>query len=299
MRQVPVTMDHTDAMRSAARRVDARLDQLLHGGPSRLEEAMRYAVLGGGKRLRPVLCLWTAELLAGAERNDALALDVACSLELLHTYSLVHDDLPCMDDDALRRGRPTVHVQFGEALAVLVGDALQSLAFETVLRAAWDDAGRARDAALDLAVAAGARHLVGGQVLDLQAEGSAPDAQTVLDIHMGKTAALLRCSMLLGARVAAASSEQIERVARIGTDLGLAFQIIDDLLDETAASETLGKTAGKDREAGKATWPAVHGLEKSRQDAARKIDNAVQGLRSWPRHDKLVWLSQYLQQRVF
>jgi len=289
------TTDHSDTLQRDALRVEQRLQELLQLGPAPLEEAMRYAALGGGKRLRPVLCLWTAELLQG---DPTRALDVACALEMIHTYSLVHDDLPCMDDDALRRGRPTVHVKFGEAIAVLVGDALQSLAHATLLRATWQSAEAAVAAATDLADAAGPEQLVGGQVLDLMAENQAPDAERVEDIHLRKTAALLQCSMLLGARFASASEEDMQRVRDIGLKLGLAFQIIDDLLDETSASETLGKTAGKDRQAGKLTWTAVHGQEASRVRAAELVGSATEALRHWRGHEKLVWLADYLHRRV-
>jgi geranylgeranyl diphosphate synthase type II len=282
-------------MQQDALHIEQRLQELLQGGPAPLVEAMRYATLGGGKRLRPVLCLWTTELLQG---DPARALDVACAVELLHTYSLVHDDLPCMDDDDLRRGRPTVHVRFGEAMAVLVGDALQSLAFATLLRAPWPSAEAAVAGAIDLANAAGPEHLVGGQLLDLMAENGTPDAKRVEDIHLRKTAALLQCAMVLGARVAAASAPDLQRIRDIGLDLGLAFQIIDDLLDETSASATLGKTAGKDRQVGKLTWPAVHGQRASQQRATQLVETATEALRHWQRHEKLVWLATYLHHRV-
>lgn len=297
MTRVPTSAAQPEmALQHDAHRVTERLDVLVQGGPAPLQEAMRYATLQGGKRLRPTLCLWTAEMLGKVDAP--LALDVGCSLELLHSYSLVHDDLPCMDDDALRRGRPTVHVQFGEAMAVLVGDALQSLAFETLLGADWPDPSLAVAAGLELAVAAGPCHLVGGQVLDLQAEGEAANPQGVLAIHMAKTAALLRTSMVLGALAVRASDDDVARVRKIGGDLGLAFQIIDDVLDCTAASETLGKTAGKDRQAGKATWPAVHGEAASRQRAAELVAGAVEALQCWPRNQKLVWLAQLFEKRL-
>jgi farnesyl diphosphate synthase len=203
-----------------------------------------------------------------------------------------------MDDDDLRRGRPTVHVRFGEAMAVLVGDALQSLAFATLLRAPWPSAEAAVAGAIDLANAAGPEHLVGGQLLDLMAENGTPDAKRVEDIHLRKTAALLQCAMVLGARVAAASAPDLQRIRDIGLDLGLAFQIIDDLLDETSASATLGKTAGKDRQVGKLTWPAVHGQRASQQRATQLVETATEALRHWQRHEKLVWLATYLHHRV-
>ena len=297
MTQPPLSaVQPVTALQHDVQRVEERLDVLVQGGPTALQQAMRYATLEGGKRLRPTLCMWTAEMLG--EADGALALDVGCAIELIHSYSLVHDDLPCMDDDALRRGRPTVHVQFGEALAVLVGDALQSLAFETLLSAPWPDATVAVAAARELASAAGPRHLVGGQVLDLQAEGEAANPQGVHDIHMAKTAALLRSSMVLGALTARASEEDLQAVRNIGGDLGLAFQIIDDVLDCTGVAEDLGKTPGKDEKAGKATWPAVYGEAASRERAAQLVAAAVETLQRWPRHQKLVWLARLFEQRM-
>lgn len=292
----PATLPPVAALRRDAQAVEVRLEELVQGGPAVLQEAMRYAVLEGGKRLRPVLCLWTAEMLGAMD--EPLAHDVGCAVELIHGYSLVHDDLPCMDDDTMRRGRPTVHVKYGEALAVLVGDALQSLAFATLLNAPWPDAKVGLIAGHELAVAAGPAHLVAGQVLDLLAAGKTPDPDAVHDIHMAKTAALLRCSMVLGARVAQASQDDVRQIIKIGDDLGLAFQIIDDLLDCTGSSVALGKTAGKDRQAGKVTWPAVHGESASRTRAGQLVAQAVDGLQRWPGHQKLVWLAQLFERRI-
>jgi geranylgeranyl pyrophosphate synthase len=290
------TMEPVAALQRDAQVVEKRLETLVQGGPALLQEAMRYAVLEGGKRLRPILCMWTAELLGSKDTH--LALDVGCAVELIHCYSLVHDDLPCMDDDAMRRGRPTVHVKYGEAMAVLVGDALQSLAFTTLLNAPWPNAAVAQSAGLELSVTAGPSHLVGGQVLDLQAAGKTDDAPPVLEIHLAKTAALLRCSMVLGAQVARASEEDVQQVAKVGSDLGLAFQIIDDLLDGSASSDDLGKTAGKDQKSGKVTWPAVYGEAASKVHAGKLVAQAVAALEGWPEHQKLVWLAHLFEQRL-
>jgi len=237
--------------------------------PARLHRAMRYAVFGGGKRLRPALVRWSAEAFGGvceaAERP-------AAAIELIHTYSLVHDDLPCMDDDALRRGRATVHVAFDEATAVLVGDALQALAFETLARAE-----RGGELCAVLARAAGAAGMVGGQVLDLALElggrgprvpaSTGPDVDAVLDMHARKTAALFSAAAEMGAVVAGASSAERGLAATFGRALGVAFQAVDDLLDVTGDARTLGKTPGKDAALERATLVAALGVEGARARA--------------------------------
>jgi geranylgeranyl diphosphate synthase type II len=283
-------------MGAARQVVDARLDALLVGGPPPLLEAMRWAVQGGGKRLRPILCLWTHEMLAGGEA--AAVLDTACALELVHTYSLVHDDLPCMDDDDLRRGRATCHVRFGEALAVLAGDALLNLAYEVVLAAPWGDAGRAVCVAQTLAAAASHRGLLGGQVLDLQGEGEAPTAERLEAIHVAKTAALLRAALVCGAQAAGAPPADLERIAAAGLHLGLAFQIADDVLDVVGGAAQLGKSPGKDAAARKITAPAVHGLEASRRLAVRHAEAAAAQLATWKGSEPLQALARYCVQRA-
>ncbi len=235
--------------------------------PAGLHKAMRYAVFGGGKRLRPALVLGACESLGGREK-DALAAAVA--FELVHTYSLVHDDLPSMDDDDLRRGRPTCHKVYGEALALLAGDALLTLAFQVL--ADWPPGGeRSREAARILSRAAGSLGMVGGQVLDLEGEGRTPDLPAVQAIHERKTAAMIAGALQAGAVAAGASPEVVARLGRAGKALGLAFQIQDDVLDETADARTLGKTPGKDKRSGKRTWPAAVGLEESRLRAGELV----------------------------
>jgi geranylgeranyl diphosphate synthase type II len=264
------------------RRVDATLDRLLPppDGPARtLAHAMRYAVLGGGKRLRPVLVLSAWEACGG---NGNSILEPAAAIELIHTYSLIHDDLPAMDDDDLRRGRPTVHRAFGEAEAVLAGDALLTLGFEVLGRFPEDPtaAGRRAEAVVVAARAAGLAGMVGGQTADLEAERRDIGAETLRWIHRHKTGALIGAACEIGALHAGCHPEQREALARFGIAVGLAFQIADDLLDRTASRAALGKTPGKDERAGKATYPGLFGLEASRNEARRLVGEAVAGLRS-------------------
>ena len=255
--------------------VDAELDRLLPAAdlpPARLHEAMRYAVFGGGKRLRPVCCM----LAAGAVGGDpGRALPAACALELIHTYSLVHDDLPCMDDDDVRRGRPTVHVAYDDALAVLVGDGLQTVAFEAL--ALGLDGAALPDATSVLARAAGSRGMVGGQVADLDGEGRDLTRDEVLFIDEHKTAALFKAAFALGGISVGATEEDVARLAAIGHDLGVAFQIVDDLLDRRSTSAELGKAAGKDDARGKATLPAVEGEDAAYEEARRRTAAARRG----------------------
>jgi len=293
-----------EAEMSAARsRVDTRLDALLHGGPPALLEAMRYTVLAPGKRLRPLLCLWSYEMWRDADavtdrEAEGTALDIACAFECVHAYSLVHDDLPCMDDDALRRGRPTCHVVFGEAMAVLVGDALLNLAYETLLAAPWADPDRAIRVSRTLARAASHRGLLGGQVLDLQAEGEPPAAATLEAIHGAKTGALIRAALVAGGQVAGAPEPDLERLDAAGTELGLAFQIADDILDVTGRAAELGKSPGKDAGAHKMTYPALHGLERARELARAHADAARTAFAHWPDSERLQALAHYCVERV-
>jgi geranylgeranyl diphosphate synthase, type II len=248
-------------------RIDLALHRLLppaDAWPVRLHEAMRYAVFGGGKRIRPILARAACRA-AGADPETIL--DACCALELLHTYSLVHDDLPALDDDSLRRGRATVHVAYDEALAILVGDALLTEAFAVLARYPEGDAygpRRAQGCAL-LARAAGSVGMVGGQVEDIEATGDTGDEARLDRIHRAKTGALLAASMELGAVLAGAAPSRCTTFAAFGGKLGLLFQIADDILDVTGTAAELGKSPGKDAAAGKLTYPAVFGLEKARQ----------------------------------
>ncbi len=263
-------------------RVEQGLDRLVPPAatrPARLHEAMRYALLGGGKRLRPALTLAAADLFGGA--TDALP--VAVALECLHTYSLIHDDLPCMDNDDLRRGRPTTHKQFDEATALLAGDALLTLAFQLIGRHYATQPALAAALTREIADAAGSERLIGGQMEDLLAERK-PDA-TAGDlefIHLHKTAAMITASLTAGGLCGGASQAQLDSLHTTGRHLGLAFQIIDDILDATADTATLGKTAGKDAKAGKTTYVKLHGLEASRKLAREHTATALASLSSLP-----------------
>ena len=256
-------------LEAARLRVESALDGSL--GPERpesLREAMRYSLLAGGKRLRPILCLAACELAGG---DGDLALPTAVALEMIHTMSLIHDDLPAMDNDDLRRGRPTNHKVFGEANAILAGDALLTRAFEMVaLRSPGLPAERLLAVVGELSLASGAPGLVGGQVVDLECEGKAVDLDTLEYIHLHKTGALLRACVISGAQIAGASEALLTALGTYARGIGLAFQIIDDILDVTASSEVLGKTAGKDLTADKTTYPKLLGLEESRRRAEAK-----------------------------
>lgn len=245
--------------------------------PAGLGAAMRYAVLDGGKRLRPLLVLAAAQAVGGAH---AAALRAAVAVELIHAYSLVHDDMPCMDNDLLRRGKPTVHVQFGEAQALLAGDAMQALAFEILTpddEPALPPALQARLVQL-LARASGQQGMAGGQAIDLASVGKALDEATLRDMHRRKTGALLQASVLMGAACGATQPDAWAALAEYGAALGLAFQVVDDILDVTQASEVLGKTAGKDQDANKPTYVTMLGLDAARQYANDLHSQALSAL---------------------
>ena len=271
-----MSFDLASYMAERARAVDQGLDRFLPSEaapPESLHKAMRYSVFAGGKRLRPVLVAAGAEAAGGS--LDAV-MPAACAVEMIHTYSLIHDDLPAMDNDDFRRGVPTNHKVFGEAIAILAGDALLTLAFRLLgdSVAAGADAQRLREVFIEVADAVGSAGMVGGQVADIECEGKAADAALVDYIHTHKTAALIRASIRSGAILAGATPEELKALGVAGDDLGLAFQIMDDILDITATSEELGKTAGKDQAQQKATYPAVHGIETSRRRAQALIADA-------------------------
>ncbi|MFM7332381.1 MAG: polyprenyl synthetase family protein [Brachymonas sp.] len=244
--------------------------------PAGLGQAMRYAVLGGGKRLRPMLALAACESVQGLE---AAALRAAAATELIHAYSLVHDDMPCMDNDVLRRGQPTVHVKFGQATALLAGDALQALAFEllTPLDESIPAAMQAKLCAL-LARAAGEAGMAGGQAIDLASVGLALSVAELKHMHELKTGALLQASVMMGAACGQASESQLQALQTYGHAIGLAFQVVDDILDVTADSATLGKTAGKDAEAGKPTYVSILGMTRSQAFAHDLYGQAITAL---------------------
>lgn len=271
-------MDLEGYLKEAVAEVDGAMDGFLPGATERpgvLHEAMRYCVFAGGKRLRPVLCLAAAEACGGVRE---VALRAACAVELMHTYSLVHDDLPCMDDDDLRRGRATCHKVYGEGMAVLCGDALLTEAFAVL--AGVEGVGRygVGEMVAELALTGGSRRLIGGQVLDLEGEGKGLSLEELVRIHEAKTAALVTCSVRLGGMCANGTTEELEALGVFGQSLGLAFQVIDDILDVTETTERLGKTAGKDVAVEKATYPAVMGLEESRSEAGRLTGVALGAL---------------------
>jgi len=263
------------------RTVDRMLNQWIpkeSAKPETIHRAMRHSLFAGGKRMRPVLCLAAAR--ACGIRRLADALPAACAVECVHTYSLIHDDLPCMDDDDLRRGRPTSHKVFGEGVAILAGDALLTAAFEILARMKPTERYSTADAVIELARAAGSRFLIGGQVADLEAEGKKSTRADLRFIHRGKTAAMIICSLKLGAMSANATPRSMRILEEFGDHLGLAFQVIDDILDVTQSSEQLGKSAGKDAAAGKTTYPALFGVEASKKEAARLTENALTSLSS-------------------
>jgi geranylgeranyl diphosphate synthase type II len=246
-------------------RVEAALEHWVPAetvAPQTIHRAMRYSLFAGGKRIRPVLCIGAAEALGASPQGIE---DAACTLEMIHTYSLIHDDLPALDNDDLRRGRPTNHVVFGEAMAILAGDSLLTLAFEVLGKLPHaSDLVRARLVA-ELATASGTvGGMIGGQVHDIEGERQTPTAELLEAIHRAKTGALLRASVRMGAIYAGATPEQLDALSRYGEHTGLAFQIVDDILDVEESSETLGKTAGKDQAQQKTTFPAVYGLEQSK-----------------------------------
>jgi len=284
------------AQRTAA--VDRALDDLLPPAttkPATIHKAMRYSIFAGGKRLRPALCLAAAEACGGAL---APALPLACAVECIHTYSLIHDDLPAMDDDDLRRGKPTNHKVFGEGIAILAGDGLLTEAFAIAARCQGWPRYPHREIIRELAEAAGSRQLIAGQVADLESEGRKISAAQLQYIHERKTSALLCCSVRLGGMSANASAAQLRALTDFGYNVGLAFQIIDDILDVTQTSEQLGKTAGKDTAAEKATYPSIVGMEKSRAIAAQLTRRAFRALDFFKgRAAALGALAEYLLKR--
>ncbi|MBI1839233.1 MAG: polyprenyl synthetase family protein [Verrucomicrobia bacterium] len=265
----------------ACREVDRALDRFLPSEktkPATLHKAMRYSLFAGGKRMRPALVLAAADACGGSWKD---ALPMACAVECIHTYSLIHDDLPAMDDDDFRRGKPTNHKVFGEGVAVLAGDALLTQAFEILARSGGSSRHGHRDLVLELARASGSLQLIAGQVADLEGEGKKLPLSELRYIHERKTSALLCASVKLGGMSANATSAQLKALKDFGYNVGLAFQIIDDILDVTQTSEKLGKTAGKDTAAQKLTYPSLLGLEKSRREAARLTRRAFAALRSF------------------
>jgi len=275
--------------------VDAQLEKLLPAEPVRpssIHTAMRYSVFAGGKRIRPILCLEAARIF---ESEVSPALYPGCAIEFIHTYSLIHDDLPALDNDDLRRGKPTSHKKFGEATAILAGDALLTLAFETIASAPIT-AERRVAMVTEIAAAAGTVNgMVGGQVADLEAEGKPVTPEMLEYIHRSKTAALIRASITSGALCAGAPADEVARLRRFGETIGWAFQVTDDILDVEESSAALGKTAGKDIAQQKATYPAVYGLERSHQIAKELADKGIAELDTYgERAGRLRTIAEFL-----
>jgi len=271
-----------EILEQGQRLTDAALDRLIPletAHPVSIHKAMRHSVFAGGKRLRPIICMEAGRMVAGSLPEGIEELGAA--LEMLHTYSLIHDDLPALDNDDLRRGRPTCHKAFGEAIAILAGDALQTQAYEVLSRLSSPSESRVRIIE-EIARGTGTIDgMIGGQVVDLEAEHNRPTAEMLEYIHRSKTAALITASLVSGGLYAGAKENQVSNLRAFGLSIGLAFQIVDDILDVTQTSEQLGKTAGKDTASEKATYPALFGIEKSQQKADDLVNNAFSQLESF------------------
>ena len=307
-------------LQSGAQLTDAALERLLPSPdtlPHSIHRAMRHSTFAGGKRLRPILCMEAAKMVAGTDTYPEGVANLGAALEMLHTYSLIHDDLPALDNDDLRRGQPTCHVAFGEAIAILAGDALQTLAFQTIAQLPANPAtvvAILKDISLAVGTGVGPHSplppgMIGGQVVDIESEGTPPTAELVESIHRAKTGALITTSIVSGGLygLGAATSPGaphldsemwVSKLRTFGEKAGLAFQIVDDVLDMTQSSEELGKTAGKDTASIKATWPAVYGIDQSIRDANELIADAFQALEPFGEAaTPLKSLAQYLVER--
>jgi geranylgeranyl diphosphate synthase type II len=291
--------DVKSLIQEGAELTDHALESLIPSAstvPVSIHGAMRHSVFAGGKRLRPVLAMQAGVTIAGTLPPGIARLGAA--LEMLHTYSLIHDDLPALDNDDLRRGKPTCHKAFGEAIAILAGDALQTRAFEVLAGLDCPPAATVQIVALIANAVGTVEGMIGGQVLDIESEHLKPTPELVDSIHRAKTGALIRVSVVSGGVYAGATAEDVARLDRFGRKAGLAFQIADDVLDVTADSATLGKTAGKDQATEKATWPAVYGIEQSLRDAAQLINEAFAALEPYgSRADGLKGVARYLVER--
>ena len=289
-------LEFENIMKNDISLVESRLTDLLPkcaNGQDEVVEAMKYSLVNGGKRLRPVLCLEFAKA-CGGDRFDAL--DFACAVEYIHTYSLIHDDLPCMDDDDMRRGKPSCHKQFGEATALLAGDALLTHAFQIVAGAELDDSKIALACGL-LAQNAGVQGMVGGQVIDLKCESESPDLRQLLSVHRLKTGALISAACLLGCIAAGADDKKIAAASAYAYDLGVAFQIKDDILDVTGSSEELGKPVGSDEDNNKTTYVSLRGIENAQKDVEKLTSAAISRLSEFQNTEFLEALSRYLVNR--
>lgn len=291
--------DVKSLIQEGAELTDRALEELIPSAetvPSSIHGAMRHSTFAGGKRLRPVLAMQAAVTIAG--KLPAGIARLGAALEMLHTYSLIHDDLPALDNDDLRRGKPTCHVVFGEAIAILAGDALQTRAFEVLAGLDTPPAAAVQIIGLIANAVGTVDGMIGGQVLDIESEHLKPTPELVEGIHRAKTGALIRVSVVTGGIFGGANAEDVTRLDLFGRKAGLAFQIVDDVLDMTVDSAQLGKTAGKDAATEKATWPAVYGIEQSQRDAAQLIDEAFAALEPYgSRADGLKAVARYLVDR--
>jgi geranylgeranyl diphosphate synthase type II len=288
-----------DTLERGRAATDAALERLLPPAtqhPASIHKAMRHSVFAGGKRLRPILCMEAGRMVAGSLPVGIE--DLGAALEMLHTYSLIHDDLPALDNDDLRRGRPTCHKVFGEAIAILAGDALQTQAYEVLARLQCPSEARVRIIE-EIARGTGTvEGMIGGQVVDLEAEHTRPDIQMLEYIHRSKTAALIAASVLSGGLYAGAREDAVEKLRSFGKSIGLAFQIVDDVLDVTQSSEQLGKTAGKDTVAEKVTYPSLFGVDESIKQADGLVETACIALQNFGSHaDTLKSLAHFLVER--
>jgi geranylgeranyl diphosphate synthase type II len=288
-----MTEEFSEYLRCQTGLINDRLDELLPGPeeqPGSVHQAMRYSIFAGGKRIRPVLTLSTAELVGGRTEE---VLDTACALEMIHTYSLIHDDLPCMDDDDIRRGKPTLHKAFPEGIAVLAGDALHALAFEILASSAPSAVVQ------EVAQAIGSRGMIGGQTVDLESEGKELSPEEIEFIHRHKTGVLIATAVRAGALCCRADEQILQSLSQYGERIGLAFQIIDDILDVEGSAQILGKQVGVDVNRQKATYPRVFGLEHSRDEALRLISEAKEYLLPFgPNGHVLYQMADFIVQRI-
>ena len=298
---IEMLVDVKETLRCGAERTERALERLIpaeNQTPSSIHRAMRHSVFAGGKRLRPVLCIEAARMIARTPQAPDGVEELGAAIEMLHTYSLIHDDLPALDNDDLRRGKPTCHVVFGEATAILAGDALQTQAYEVLASLRIPAASVVEIVRLVAQATGTVEGMIGGQVLDLEAEHHKPTAEMVDAIHRAKTGALIRVSLVTGAIYGGGTPDDVHRLTEFGRKAGLAFQIIDDVLDMTEDSAHLGKTAGKDLASDKATWPAVFGIERSIADANQLITEAFEYLEPYGNHaDTLKAVAKYLIER--
>ena len=298
----PMQTDIRALLESGAARTDQALENLLPSPdqiPVAIHRAMRHSIFAGGKRLRPILCMEAARMVASSGVCPAGVEELGSAIEMIHTYSLIHDDLPALDNDDLRRGKPTCHVVYGEAIAILAGDALQTLAYSVLGNLRCPPEAAIRIVRLIAEATGTVDGMIGGQVLDLEGEHSLPTEASVLAIHRAKTGALIRVSIVSGSIFAGATEQQVIALTAFGSKLGLAFQIMDDVLDITGDAASLGKTAGKDAASNKATWPAVRGIPASIADAQRLIDEAFAELTMFgERAEPLKAVARYLVERT-